>query len=222
MLTIVLTRHGHTDRSEPDQYLGQRIDISISVRGRSQALALHDRLADVAFHRVISSPLTRARETAAVVRPTDTIETDDRLMEADYGAWEGHLVADLKARWPAGRIAWEEDPSVVAPPGGETGLDIAHRVGPFLADLVAWEAELGVPDADHRVLVVGHSTLNRVLLAVALEVSLRDYRRRLRQDWLNLSVLRYPGAGEAGGSGALLLLYNDVAHLRGMRGITWE
>ena len=222
MLTIVLTRHGHTDRSEPDQYLGQRIDIPISARGRSQAEALHDRLADVTFQRVISSPLRRARETADVGRPTDAIETDDRLMEADYGAWEGHTVADLEARWPAERAAWEEDPSLVSPPGGETATDIARRVGPFLAELVAWEADLGVADAEHRVLVGGHSTLNRVLLAVALEVSLRDYRRRLRQDWLNLTVLRYPDAGEAARSGALLLLYNDVAHLRGMRGITWE
>ena len=39
MLTVVLTRHGLTDRSEPEQHLGQHIDISLSDAGRRQAEA---------------------------------------------------------------------------------------------------------------------------------------------------------------------------------------
>jgi broad specificity phosphatase PhoE len=66
---------------------------------------------------------------------------------------------------------------------------------------------------------VGHSTLNRVLLAVALGVPLRDYRRRFRQDWANLTVLRH---GSRYGGGWQLLLANDVAHLRGITGATWD
>ena len=69
MLTLVLTRHGHTDRSEPDQYLGQTIDIPLSVRGRSDAERLRDRLTGIPFDRVISSPLRRAVETATIIAP---------------------------------------------------------------------------------------------------------------------------------------------------------
>ena len=69
MLTLVLTRHGLTDRSTPEQHLGQRIDVSINDAGRRQAEALARRLAPVAFDRVFTSPLFRARETAAIVAP---------------------------------------------------------------------------------------------------------------------------------------------------------
>ena len=89
MLTLVLTRHGLTERSEPEQHLGQHIDISLSDAGRRQAEALARRLAGVRFARVISSPLFRAQETAEIVARGLRAETDPRLKEMDYGAWEG-------------------------------------------------------------------------------------------------------------------------------------
>ena len=64
--------------------------------------------------------------------------------------------------------------------------------------------------------MVSHSTLNRVLLARCLGIPLRHYRRRFRQDWTNLTVLRFVGH-----EGAELTLCNDVAHLRGTTGVTW-
>jgi probable phosphoglycerate mutase len=217
VLTVVLTRHGHTERSEPEQYLGQRIDIPISDRGRAQAEELKHRLSAVSFDRVISSPLLRALETAELLQPAAAIERDDRLREADYGDWEGMTVSAIEQRWPAQRRAWEADPARVGPPGGERGLDVAQRASAFLRDLRAWDAEQ-LPDQNRTVLVVGHSTLNRILMAVVLGVALRDYRRRLRQDWLNLTVLRF-SAHDPGG--ALLLLANDVAHLQPGSGAAW-
>lgn len=218
MLTLVLTRHGHTDRSEPDQYLGQTIDIPLSVRGRADATLLRDRLAGVHFDRVISSPLRRARETAGIIAPDALVETDPRLAEADYGDWEGIPAERLDADFPSERGAWKEDPEMLGAPGGETGAAIAARASAFLAALGAWEANHLVAGdrAERRILVVAHSTLNRVLLAVALGVSVRDYRRRFRQDWLNLTVLRV----EAGGRG-LLLLANDTTHLRAPGDLPW-
>jgi len=209
VLTLILTRHGHTDRSEPDQYLGQTIDVPLSVRGRADAERLRDRLEGIRFDRVISSPLRRAAETAAILAPGRTTETDARLMEADYGDWEGQVTEVLAVRWPDQRAAWMEDPARVGPPNGENGDAIAARAGAFLRDLAAAELPQAAGDAERRILAVGHSTLNRVLLTVALGVPTRDYRRRFRQDWLNLTVLRL----DEGGRG-MLLLANDTAHLR--------
>jgi broad specificity phosphatase PhoE len=48
MLTLVLTRHGLTDLSEPERHLGQRIDVSINAAGRHQAEALARRLGPAA------------------------------------------------------------------------------------------------------------------------------------------------------------------------------
>jgi broad specificity phosphatase PhoE len=218
MLTVILTRHGSTDRSEPEQYLGQRIDASLTDRGRAAAVALGERLADVSFERVISSPLERAFETARLIRPNDEVEPEPRLAEADYGAWEGLTIDRIEAGWPDVRTRWEEDPARVAPPDGENGRDVGRRVRALLRELIAWSDRIGT-GVDHRVLLVGHSTVNRVLLAVALGVPLRDYRRRFQQDWANLTVLRFGGPY---GSGAQLLLYNDMSHLRGVRGETWD
>ena len=46
-----------------------------------------------------------------------------------------------------------------------------------------------------------------------LEVELRDYRRRFKQDWANLTVLHWPNRDE----GPMLLLANDVAHILGIQ-----
>ena len=224
MLTLVLTRHGHTDRSEPDQYLGQTIDIPLSVRGRADAIHLRDRIAGIRFDRVIASPLRRAAETAAIVAPNAAIELDARLMEADYGDWEGQTVEVLADRYPELRVAWMEEPGRLGPPNGENGETIAIRAGAFLRDLAAWDADRTAAGdtAERRVLAVGHSTLNRVLLTVALGVPVRDYRRRFRQDWLNLTVLRLDGSTPDGAAGrGMLLLDNDAAHLRAPGATPW-
>jgi broad specificity phosphatase PhoE len=232
VLEILLTRHGLTERSAPEQYLGQKLDVPLSAAGRSAAERLRDRLREVPLERVISSPLTRATETARICRPDARIETDPRLAEADYGDWEGHTRPEITARWPELRAEWEEDPTATAPPNGESVEQVADRAASFLRSLVEWElafepaaaaataasAGSARPDGTdlRRVLVVSHSTLNRVLLARCLGSPLRDYRRRFRQDWTNLTVLRFVGH-----EGAELTLCNDIAHLRGTTGVTW-
>lgn len=209
MLTLVLSRHGATPRSEPEQHLGQRVDIELSESGRQAAEALARRLAGVSFDRLISSPLRRARETAAAVANGRPVETDARLLEMDYGEWEGLTYPQIEEHWGEERRRWEADPASGQCPGGESGLDVATRASGFLEDAVT---------TGGQVLVVAHSTLNRVLLCVAMGVEVRDYRRRFRQEPANLTVLRFPGSAA---EGAQLLLCNDVAHLRGTSGVTW-
>jgi broad specificity phosphatase PhoE len=212
VLTLVLTRHGATERSEPEQHLGQRIDIPLSDAGRAAAEALGRRLRGVAFARVVSSPLRRAQETAAIVAAGGRVETERRLAEMDYGDWEGLTYEQIRERDEERRAAWEDDPERNACPGGESGADVARRVRSFLEEAVA-------ASDGSRILAVAHSTTNRILLAVALNVPVRDYRRRFRQEPANLTVLRFPGLAS---EGAQLLLANDVSHIGGSAGETWS
>jgi len=131
VLTLVLTRHGATDRSNPEQHLGQRIDIPLSDAGRSAAQALGRRLEGIRFDRIVASPLRRAQETAALAVPGARIETDARLSEMDYGEWEGLTYEQIEERDDARRRTWEEDPETLACPGGESGADVARRVRSF-------------------------------------------------------------------------------------------
>ena len=234
MLTLVLTRHGLTDRSEPEQHLGQRIDISLNDDGRRQADALARRLAPVRFDRVITSPLFRARETAEILVRGVRAEADPRLREMDYGAWEGLTYAEIEARHDADRREWELAPDRLACPGGESGNDVADRVRSFLVDLLAehraWHARAAFravsergpaarPPAERPILAVAHSSTNRVLMCLALGTDLRDYRKRFVQAQANLTVLRWDEAD--GPEDAKLLVANDLAHLRGSGQMPW-
>ena len=237
VLTLVLTRHGPTTRSSPEQHLGQRIDVPLSEAGREDARRLGARLFGIEFERAIASPLERALETARIAVPGVDVETDARLLEMDYGAWEGKTYAEIEANDGLYRARWEADPGGLACPDGESGDDVARRIRAFLDDLIAWSRHPadtfdpfdptdqtagpspgdGAPD--RRAIGVSHSTLIRALLCVALGVPVRDFRRRFRQEPANLTVLRFPGRL---GSGALALLVDDVAHLRGVSGPTWD
>lgn len=214
MLTVVLTRHGPTPRSDPEQHLGQGIDIGLSDEGRAAARALAARLAGVLFDRIVSSPLRRAVETATILAGGDSIEKDARLAEMDYGEWEGLTYEQIDARDADYRRRWEVDPARLPCPRGESGNGVAARARSFLVEAVGRGGESG-PGAGHdgegaRILVVAHATFNRILLCVALGVPVRDFRRRFRQDPANLTVLRFPGDVAAG---ALLLVANDTSHL---------
>lgn len=234
MLTLVLTRHGLTDRSKPEQHLGQRIDISINDAGRRQAQALARRLAPVTFDRVITSPLFRARETAELLAGEVALEADPRLREMDYGAWEGRTPAEIQASDPELRRDWELAPDLLACPGGESAADVAGRGRAFLQDLLdehrAWEARAQLRAAtsggprsaarvEQRVLAVGHGTTNRILLCIATGVAVRDFRRRFAQGQANLTVLRWAVGGEP--EDALLVTMNDLAHLRPPDAAPW-
>lgn len=217
MLTVLLTRHGHTDKSEPEQYLGQRIHASLTERGRRDAQALRERLEGVHVDRLISSPLGRAVETAQILASGTqvSVETDERLSELDYGAWEGLTVDEIDRQFPAERDLYEENPAIHPVGGGESGLAVAARLGAMLEDmLVWWQAEA----EDRTCLLVGHSSVNRIFLAVVLGVPLADYRRRFKQDWASLTVLRW----ESREAGPLLMLANDESHSKGVHGPTWD
>jgi broad specificity phosphatase PhoE len=219
MLTLVLTRHGLTTRSDPEQHLGQTIDVPLSDEGRAQAIALAARVAPIAFDRVISSPLLRARQTAEAIREAPCVEprpgltTDRRLLEMDYGGWEGMTYEQIAAHFAIERRVWESDPAAIRCPDGESGNDVAARARAFLVDLLEG-------DGDRRVLAVAHSTLNRVLLCVALGIPIREFRTRVFQSQVNLTALHWKDA--AAPEHAQLLLMNDVAHVRQPPQLPWE
>jgi broad specificity phosphatase PhoE len=216
VLTLLLTRHGHTNRSEPEQYLGQRLAAQLTPRGRRDARRLAARLADVPIGRVISSPLDRAAETAAILAAPHgvAVELDQRLVELDYGAWEGLTLDEINARFPGEYELYDRDPATHHVGGGESGSEVATRLQAVVDELLEWAESAG---RAVTTVMVGHSSTNRILLAMVLGAELNDYRRRFDQDWTNLTVLYWPDRA----SGPRLQLANDQAHTRGLRGVTW-
>jgi len=148
---VWLVRHGETEWASLGRHTG-RTDIALTEAGRTQARALGRRLAGHTFGLVLTSPLSRAAETAAICGYADTAVVDADLMEWDYGDHEGRTTAEIRgdfAGWTIWRGPW---------PGGETINEVGGR-----ADRVV--ARLRAPDNEGDTLVFAHGHLLRVLAA---------------------------------------------------------
>ena len=125
---LILVRHGETEANRLGRYLG-RADLELTPRGRAQAKGLAELLppADV----VVSSPLRRARQTAALL--AETVEIDERWIELDYGPFDQLPIGQVS---PGIGERWRGDPDF-APPGVETLSALWWRVHEACDDLVA-------------------------------------------------------------------------------------
>jgi broad specificity phosphatase PhoE len=118
---LFLARHGETPENEGRLILGRR-DPPLSRHGREQARRLASRAVAAGVIAIWTSPLLRARQTAALVG--DAIAVDPialpELIESDRGAWEGQSQQQLAASSPELFKAFEAaDPDFVFP-GGES------------------------------------------------------------------------------------------------------
>ena len=126
--TTLLLRHGQTPLSVDKRFSGTG-DPALTDTGRRQAAAAAVRLAGSGATAVVSSPLRRARETAALVAEALglDVEVEDGLRETDFGDWEGYTFGEVREKWPAEMDAWLAS-TAVAPPFGESFDATAVRV----------------------------------------------------------------------------------------------
>jgi broad specificity phosphatase PhoE/ribonuclease HI len=129
--TIILLRHGVTPSTERKLFCGSGgSDPGLTATGVEQAqraVAWLKRLDGV--DAIVSSPLQRTRETAAVVANELGLEVDLEagLAEASFGEWDGFTFAEIMERWPAELDNWLAS-TAVAPPGGEPFDEVYQRV----------------------------------------------------------------------------------------------
>jgi broad specificity phosphatase PhoE len=154
---LYVVRHGETAPNAAGLLLG-RSDPLLTERGQTQAAALAATLP--VPDRVVSSPLRRARETAAAFG--QSVEVDDRWIELDYGTLEGTDPASVPAEvW----ARWRENPDY-APGGGEALSALGMRVRAACEDLTA----AGDLRAGRTVVVVTHVSPIKAAIAWALGV----------------------------------------------------
>ena len=146
---IWLVRHGETEWAKLGRHTG-RTDVPLTDTGRRQARALGRRLAGVRFGLVLTSPLSRAADTAALAGFGEVAVVDPDLREWDYGAFEGRLTTDIRGEHPGWTIwtgPWH---------GGETVDEVGARADRLLARIDA---------ADGDALLFSHGHVLRVLAA---------------------------------------------------------
>jgi broad specificity phosphatase PhoE len=134
MTPVLLVRHGPTAWNASGRIQGH-VDLDLSPGGRAQ-VARWRLPAAWAEARVLSSPLCRARETAAIL--TGRMPTiDHRLIEMDWGRFAGRRLTDLRAGAPDAMAANEARGLDFRPPGGESPREVCARLQTLLAELAA-------------------------------------------------------------------------------------
>ncbi|MEM1390404.1 MAG: alpha-ribazole phosphatase [Pseudomonadota bacterium] len=150
-MALILLRHTTPDIAEGICYGQTDLDVVDTFESEAKvALA-----ALPPFQQIISSPLLRCRKLADFVagRSGLSVQTDERLMEMNFGRWEGQSWSDI----PRAEIdAWAGDFIHARPHGGESVAILRRRVHRALSDIVRTEKQS---------LVVTHSGVMRAALS---------------------------------------------------------
>lgn len=189
-MTLYICRHGRTEANASGLLLG-RADPELDEVGEAQAEAIAGFVPEPA--RVVSSPLTRCRQTAEAFGLP--VETDERLMELDYGDFDLQPLSEVPAETWA---EWRSDTDF-RPPGGETLNELAARVFPVLD-------ELAETARDSNVVVVSHVSPIKASVAWALQCSMGiSWRCFVAQASITEIAVT--------DNGPSLRLFNGVSHL---------
>ncbi len=160
----------------PERFRG-RAELPLSELGQRQAEALGSRVAQGwKPDAIYTSPLSRCVHTGEAIGRATGVQPGplDDLADTDYGLWQGLTHEEVRARWPEELRTWFEAPDLARIPNGETLADVLVRAMNVLHIVLR----------QHRgqtVVLVGHDSINRVLLLHSLGLPLSRYWR-LKQE----------------------------------------
>ncbi len=201
MTELLLIRHGETDLNRELRFQGQ-IDVPLNAVGLEQAARLAARLGVQAQRPVVSSDLTRARQTAAALLGDASPALEPGLREQNFGQMDGMRVAEIQSAHPQAWACWSAFDADYAFAGGESTRQFHARV------LEAVRA-LAQKHAGGTVLVVTHGGVLDMVYRSALSLSLHGPRQCLIPNAALNRVRLHEGAIE-------ILEWADVQHLTDM------
>ncbi|MFD8975756.1 bifunctional RNase H/acid phosphatase [Streptomyces sp. NPDC059593] len=203
--TFVLLRHGETALTPEKRFSGSGgTDPELSAAGLRQAEAVAEALAARGtIQEIVSSPLTRCRQTAAAVaaRLGLDVHIERGLRETDFGAWEGMTFGEVRERYGDDLDAWLASPKAAPTGGGESFAAVARRVA-------ATRDRLTAAHAGRTVLLVTHVTPIKTLVRLALGAP-PESLFRMELSAASISAVAYYADGNAS-----VRLLNDTSHLR--------
>lgn len=191
--TVYLARHGETAWSLTGQHTGLT-DLPLTERGQRTAQQLGERLNGLAFAKVFTSPLQRARHTCELAGFGAVAGTDPDLVEWDYGEYEGRCSSDIRVECPTWQLFRD------GCPGGESPQQVATRADRALSRVRSINADVLLFSSGHFI---------RVLASRWLGLELSANARYFMLSTASLSVLGY----EHDLSRPVIRLWNDTHHV---------
>jgi probable phosphoglycerate mutase len=197
MTWLVLVRHGPTGWNAEGRIQGHT-DIPLSPEGRCQVSSQALPGAFASF-QVVSSPLVRARETAALLN-CEVRTLVPELMEMCWGEWEGATLASLRAKYGE-RVQVREDRGLdFQPPGGESPRLVQQRLRPWFRRLA---------DEAHPTVGFTHKGVIRATLAMACRWNMLG-PMPVKLDWRRAQLFRIAIDGRPELVAANIPLAHDV------------
>lgn len=159
--TYLITRHGESEFNTKGMLNGEpNVKNRLTARGIEQTNALAAELGEGGVDLIYYSPLERTKETAELLAaklqlPTESVIADERILEMQFGEFEGKLVDEYHAFFGSGANRLLKRPA-----GGEDWSDVKRRVGDFLYELEATQY-------GKRILIVSHNGPLQMMRAIA-------------------------------------------------------
>ncbi|MDI6799133.1 MAG: alpha-ribazole phosphatase [Actinomycetota bacterium] len=199
MTRLYLVRHGETEWNAQGKYLGVT-DIPLTLRGRSQALALGRYLEDKGVSAAYSSELKRAKETLKIATSALNINPSvlNGLNEINFGRWEGMTYEEIERSYGDLLSNWLLDVSRYEIPDGERWHDFKSRVSESFDRIIEENQE-------REVLVVTHGGVIKTIIGSILGMEPVGFWK-LRQDKGALNIL------EVHRKEAMVTLLNDTCY----------
>ncbi|MBW1698555.1 MAG: histidine phosphatase family protein [Deltaproteobacteria bacterium] len=205
-MRILIVRHGETEWNRIHRFQG-RSNVPLNQTGKQQAEALAIALKKEPLSAIYTSPLTRARQTAELIKtyhPAVQLFEEKGFIEMDLGDFDGMFAPDWASEYPQYRKAWMENPSRVKMPGGESLQQVQQRAVGSLGRIIRQHS------AGVTILVCTHNFVICGILCHALGMAL-DRFREIKQGNGALNILRKEGERYR------VETLNDLSHFKNLR-----
>lgn len=160
MLTLYITRHGETEWNKEKRMQGW-LDSNLTEDGKNSAISLGERLKEIEFTAIFSSPSGRTKTTTELIKGNRDIPIyyDDNLKEMHLGQWEGQTQSSIFEAFPYEYEAFWYTPHLFTPIGGEKFEETKARALKMLNTLQKEYSE-------GNILIVTHTVVIKCLLSI--------------------------------------------------------
>ena len=164
---IFLVRHGKPDLPNGEKIYYGSTDYPLSEEGKKSAGLLSEYLSNVSFDAVYSSTMIRARMTADIIAKRADIKEISELREINLGEWEERSFDEVREQWKEIYEKRGASFDSVAPPGGESFIELQKRTVPAFEKIVT-EFE------GKNILIVSHGGVMWTLMCHYFNFELND------------------------------------------------
>lgn len=199
MKKIYVVRHGETQWNREEVFRGTK-DIPLNEIGKKQAERVGLYFSHMPVNRIISSPLSRALQTAEAISKTTNaaVDTMEEFTDMNFGIWEGLALREVEERFPLDFSLWKASPDKLRIENGETLAMVRDRISAGLANIDY--------DREDMVVIVTHRVICKIFILYALGTG-NDHFWDMKYDPGSITLLEWNNNRHT------LIFSNDTCHL---------